>query len=75
MIILAAIFTGIFTGSLHSVFAVIAVSALICIAFALAAIIGPVNLYDLGLAIIGFNCGLAALVGGHLLLKAARFDS
>lgn len=70
MIFLTTLATGVITGMLRSVLAVIVVSFLICATFACAALTGPASLVSFVLSILGFNAGLVLLLGGYLVFSA-----
>lgn len=72
MILMTTALLGVLSGMMRSAFSVIIVAFLICFAFAAAALLGPVSFLNLGIALLGYNLGLAGLVTGHLVFTSAK---
>ena len=74
MIILTAFAIGLLATGLRSVVCYMAAGCLILVAFTAAALLsaGPVSLISLGLAILGYNAGIATAVGGYVAADRLR---
>ena len=75
MIFVTSLITGIFAALLRSMFALISVAVLICVAFGFAAVLYGTSFMAFLLAIGGFNAGLILLAVGHMVLSGPRHSA
>ena len=75
MLFMTAVTLGLTAAMLRSAFSMALVAVLMLVAFAAAALTGPVSFIDLAIALGGYNLGIFGLVAGMLVFSRRNAEA